>query len=137
VVEQGQQSVRIGFAVMGVLMLVLATMVVRTYQTTQRLSAEVDRLEAELAAAPEDAVAGDDAESGPLRQLLEEGVTAEELLRELGSAENREALEGLLSDQGLLDGGGLDGLFDRDVLEGLLDGEGLGALRGRAGDLDR
>lgn len=122
---------------MGVLMLVLATMVVRTYQTTQRLSAEVDRLEAELAAAPEDAVAGDDAESGPLRQLLEEGVTAEELLRELGSAENREALEGLLSDQGLLDGGGLDGLFDRDVLEGLLDGEGLGALRGRAGDLDR
>jgi hypothetical protein len=124
--DVSEQAVKAGFAVIGVVMLILATMVVRTNQTTQRLRADVERLEAELAAAASvDTGTGteseDDPESNPLEQLLEGDISAEELLRELGSAENRDALEGLLEERGLLDGEGLDGLLDRDVLEGLLD----------------
>ncbi|MBA2731120.1 MAG: hypothetical protein H0U48_10280 [Euzebyaceae bacterium] len=124
--DVSEQAVKAGFAVIGVVVLILATMVVRTNQTTQRLRADVERLEAELAAAASvDTGTGteseDDPESNPLEQLLEGDISAEELLRELGSAENRDALEGLLEERGLLDGEGLDGLLDRDVLEGLLD----------------
>ncbi|MDQ3709758.1 MAG: hypothetical protein M3387_10745 [Actinomycetota bacterium] len=122
--DVSEQAVKAGFAVIGVVVLILATMVVRTNQTTQRLRADVERLEAELAAAASvDTGTGteseDDPESNPLEQLLEGDISAEELLRELGSAENRDALEGLLEERGLLDGEGLDGLLDRDVLEGL------------------
>jgi hypothetical protein len=125
-IDVSEQAVKAGFAVIGVVVLILATMVVRTNQTTQRLRADVERLEAELAAAASvDTGTGteseDDPESNPLEQLLEGDISAEELLRELGSAENRDALEGLLEERGLLDGEGLDGLLDRDVLEGLLD----------------
>ncbi|MBA3621812.1 MAG: hypothetical protein M3425_02560 [Actinomycetota bacterium] len=121
-----EQAVKAGFAVIGVVVLVLATMVVRTNQTTQRLRADVERLETELAAAasaaaPADGSAPDEPESNPLQELLEGDLSAEELLRELGSAENRDALEGLLEDRGLLDGEGFEGLLDRDALEGLLD----------------
>lgn len=120
-----EQAVKAGFAVIGVVVLVLATMVVRTNQTTQRLRADVERLETELAAATAaprtDGSAPDEPESNPLQELLEGDLSAEELLRELGSAENRDALEGLLEDRGLLDGEGLEGLLDRDALEGLLD----------------
>ncbi len=120
-----EQAVKAGFAVIGVVVLVLATMVVRTNQTTQRLRADVERLETELAAttaAPRtDGSAPDEPESNPLQELLEGDLSAEELLRELGSAENRDALEGLLEDRGLLDGEGFEGLLDRDALEGLLD----------------
>jgi hypothetical protein len=124
--DVSEQAVKAGFAVIGVVVLILATMVVRTNRTTQRLRADVERLEAELAAAASvDTGTGteseDDPESNPLEQLLEGDISAEELLRELGSAENRDALEGLLEERGLLDGEGLDGLLDRDVLEGLLD----------------
>jgi hypothetical protein len=124
--DVSEQAVKAGFVVIGVVVLILATMVVRTNQTTQRLRADVERLEAELAAAASvDTGTGteseDDPESNPLEQLLEGDISAEELLRELGSAENRDALEGLLEERGLLDGEGLDGLLDRDVLEGLLD----------------
>ncbi|CAN5550287.1 hypothetical protein BH24ACT14_BH24ACT14_14070 [soil metagenome] len=124
--DVSERAVKAGFAVIGVVVLILATMVVRTNQTTQRLRADVERLEAELAAAASvDTGTGteseDDPESNPLEQLLEGDISAEELLRELGSAENRDALEGLLEERGLLDGEGLDGLLDRDVLEGLLD----------------
>ncbi len=120
-----EQAVKAGFAVIGVVVLVLATMVVRTNQTTQRLRADVERLETELAAttaAPRtDGSAPEEPESNPLQELLEGDLSAEELLRELGSAENRDALEGLLEDRGLLDGEGFEGLLDRDALEGLLD----------------
>ncbi len=121
-----EQAVKAGFAVIGVVVLVLATMVVRTNQTTQRLRADVERLETELAAAATaaaraDGSAPDEPESNPLQELLEGDLSAEELLRELGSAENRDALEGLLEDRGLLDGEGFEGLLDRDALEGLLD----------------
>lgn len=120
-----EQAVKAGFAVIGVVVLVLATMVVRTNQTTQRLRADVERLETELAAttaaARADGSAPDEPESNPLQELLEGDLSAEELLRELGSAENRDALEGLLEDRGLLDGEGFEGLLDRDALEGLLD----------------
>lgn len=120
-----EQAVKAGFAVIGVVVLVLATMVVRTNQTTQRLRADVERLETELAAATAaprtDGSAPDEPESNPLQELLEGDLSAEELLRELGSAENRDALEGLLEDRGLLDGEGFEGLLDRDALEGLLD----------------
>lgn len=122
-----EQAVKAGFAVIGVVVLVLATMVVRTNQTTQRLRADVERLETELAAAAAtaaaraDGSAPDEPESNPLQELLEGDLSAEELLRELGSAENRDALEGLLEDRGLLDGEGFEGLLDRDALEGLLD----------------
>ena len=120
-----EQAVKAGFAVIGVVVLVLATMVVRTNQTTQRLRADVERLETELAAttaAPRtDGSAPEEPESNPLQELLEGDLSAEELLRELGSAENRDALKGLLEDRGLLDGEGFEGLLDRDALEGLLD----------------
>jgi len=120
-----EQAVKAGFAVIGVVVLVLATMVVRTNQTTQRLRADVERLETELGAATAaprtDGSAPDEPESNPLQELLEGDLSAEELLRELGSAENRDALEGLLEDRGLLDGEGFEGLLDRDALEGLLD----------------
>lgn len=120
-----EQAVKAGFAVIGVVVLVLATMVVRTNQTTQRLRADVERLETELAAttaaARADGSAPEEPESNPLQELLEGDLSAEELLRELGSAENRDALEGLLEDRGLLDGEGFEGLLDRDALEGLLD----------------
>lgn len=122
-----EQMVKVGFAVLGVLVLVLGITALTLYQTTQRLRADVTRLESEVAAASVDTSAGD-SESGSLQELLEGGVSAEELLRELGSAENRDALEGLLEDQGLL---------DRDMLEGLLDREGLGALTPSAPTPDR
>jgi len=124
-IDVSEQAVKAGFAVIGVVVLVLATMVVRTNQTTQRLRADVERLETELAAATAaprtDGSAPDEPESNPLQELLEGDLSAEELLRELGSAENRDALEGLLEDRGLLDGEGFEGLLDRDALEGLLD----------------
>jgi hypothetical protein len=124
-IDVSEQAVKAGFAVIGVVVLVLATMVVRTNQTTQRLRADVERLETELAAttaAPRtDGSAPEEPESNPLQELLEGDLSAEELLRELGSAENRDALEGLLEDRGLLDGEGFEGLLDRDALEGLLD----------------
>jgi hypothetical protein len=124
-IDVSEQAVKAGFAVIGVVVLVLATMVVRTNQTTQRLRADVERLETELAAttaaARADGSAPEEPESNPLQELLEGDLSAEELLRELGSAENRDALEGLLEDRGLLDGEGFEGLLDRDALEGLLD----------------
>jgi len=124
-IDVSEQAVKAGFAVIGVVVLVLATMVVRTNQTTQRLRADVERLETELAAttaAPRtDGSAPEEPESNPLQELLEGDLSAEELLRELGSAENRDALKGLLEDRGLLDGEGFEGLLDRDALEGLLD----------------
>lgn len=125
-IDVSEQAVKAGFAVIGVVVLVLATMVVRTNQTTQRLRADVERLETELAAAATaaaraDGSAPDEPESNPLQELLEGDLSAEELLRELGSAETRDALEGLLEDRGLLDGEGFEGLLDRDALEGLLD----------------
>jgi hypothetical protein len=124
-IDVSEQAVKAGFAVIGVVVLVLATMVVRTNQTTQRLRADVERLETELAAttaaARADGSAPDEPESNPLQELLEGDLSAEELLRELGSAENRDALKGLLEDRGLLDGEGFEGLLDRDALEGLLD----------------
>lgn len=126
-----EQMVKVGFAVIGVLVVVLGTTALTLYQTTQRLRADVTRLEAEVAAASVDGNAGGDSESGSLQELLEGGVSAEELLRELGSAENRDALEGLLEDQGLLDRDALEGLLDRDAFEGLLDRDSLEGLLDR------